>query len=59
MRISRTNLRSDATGCASPSEVNKLGVTRAIDITTCEMSLVVIADGHVRQRPGTAKGFVF
>ena len=43
------------------SELNKLGVTRASDIAT-------VSDGHavrvagwviVRQRPGTAKGFVF
>jgi len=43
------------------SELNKLGVTRAIDIKNLSNSSPVRVAGWVivRQRPGTAKGFVF
>jgi error-prone DNA polymerase len=43
------------------SELNKLGVTRAIDIYEMQNGMLVSVAGWVivRQRPGTAKGFVF
>jgi error-prone DNA polymerase len=43
------------------SELNKLGVTRAIDIRQLRNGIVVRVAGWVivRQRPGTAKGFFF
>ncbi len=43
------------------SELNKLGVTRAIDIHEMRDGSLVSVAGWVivRQRPGTAKGFVF
>jgi error-prone DNA polymerase len=43
------------------SELNKLGVTRAVDIAGMNNGSLVRVAGWVivRQRPGTAKGFVF
>jgi error-prone DNA polymerase len=43
------------------NELNKLGVTRAIDIRGMRNSIAVRVAGWVivRQRPGTAKGFFF
>jgi error-prone DNA polymerase len=43
------------------TELNKLGVSRAIDIQEMKNGLMVRVAGWiiVRQRPGTAKGFMF